>query len=178
MRADEEETFRDYVVARKAALLRTAYLLSGDRHRAEDIVSTAVVKLYTSWRKTYVVENLDAYVRRIVVRVWLDETRRPWRREHPADLLPDVAADPSSGDVIAGAAVYRADLRRLLAQMPARQRAVLVLRFYDDLSVEQTAGILGCSESAVKSLTGRALDSIRRLLPAGVTTRSDYEEAP
>ncbi|HET6292054.1 MAG TPA: SigE family RNA polymerase sigma factor [Kribbella sp.] len=173
MKAEDQEAFREYVVARKAALLRTAYLLSGDWHRAEDVVSTAVLKLYGSWRKAREVEHLDAYVRRIVVRVWLDENRRPWRREHPTDVLPEATAglptDPAD---------HRTDLRRLLAQMPARQRAVLVLRFYDDLSVEQTAGVLGCSEGAVKTLTSRALDSIRRLLPAGVTTRTEYEEAP
>jgi RNA polymerase sigma-70 factor (sigma-E family) len=174
MRADEQEAFREYALARKAALLRTAYLLSGDWHRAEDIVSTSMVKLYTSWRKTSAVEHLDAYVRRIVVRVWLDETRRPWRREHSAAALPDLM----TGDSTAEPTARRADLHRLLAQMPARQRAVLVLRFYDDLSVEQTAGILRCSEGAVKTLTVRALDSIRRLLPAGVTTRTEYEEAP
>lgn len=72
---------------------------------------------------------------------------------------------------------HREDLRRLLDRMPPRQRAVLVLRYYDDLSIEQTAEVLGCSAGAVKSLTVRAIDSIRGLLPAGVTTRTDYEEA-
>jgi RNA polymerase sigma-70 factor (sigma-E family) len=174
MRVDEQEAFREYVLARKATLLRTAYLLSGDWHRAEDIVSTAVVKLYTAWRKVSAAGNPDAYVRKIVVRVWLDETRRPWRREHPTEALPDLTAGESFADPTA----YKADLRRLLDLMPARQRAVLVLRFYDDLSVEQTAGILGCSQGAVKTLTARALEAIRRLLPAGVTTRTEYEEAP
>ncbi|TWD79691.1 RNA polymerase sigma-70 factor (sigma-E family) [Kribbella amoyensis] len=188
MKAGDQDAFREYVVARNAALLRTAYLLSGDWHRAEDVVSTALVKLYTAWPKIREVEHLDAYVRRIVVRVWLDERRRPWRREAPADPLPDpdagrdgfgVPADAADPDrSVAGLTARRADLHRLLARMPARQRAVLVLRFYDDLSVEQTAGILGCSEGAVKTLTNRALDSIRRLLPAGVTTRTQYEEAP
>jgi RNA polymerase sigma-70 factor (sigma-E family) len=173
MRADEHEAFREYVLARKATLLRTAYLLSGDWHRAEDIVSTAVVKLYTAWRKTAATANPDAYVRKIVVRLWLDESRRPWRREHPAEVLPELVVDES----IADPAAYKADLRRLLDLMPARQRAVLVLRFYDDLSVEQTADVLGCSQGAVKTLTARALEAIRRLLPAGVTTRTEYEEA-
>lgn len=174
MRTDEQEAFREYVLARKATLLRTAYLLSGDWHRAEEIVSTTVVKLYTKWRKIAAAGNPDAYVRKIVVRVWLDETRRPWRREQPTEALPELAMDESIADPTA----YRADLRRLLDLMPARQRAVLVLRFYDDLSVEQTAGILGCSQGAVKTLTARALEAIRRLLPAGVTTRIEYEEAP
>jgi RNA polymerase sigma-70 factor (sigma-E family) len=174
MRADEQEAFREYVLARKATLLRTAYLLSGDWHRAEDIVSTAVVKLYTAWRKVTAAGNQDAYVRKIVVRVWLDENRRPWRREHPASVLPE----PAAAESVAEPTAYRADLRRLLDLMPARQRAVLVLRFYDDLSVEQTAAVLGCSQGAVKTLTVRALEAIRRLLPAGVTTRTEYEEAP
>ena len=172
MRVDEQEAFREYVLARKATLLRTAYLLSGDWHRAEDIVSTAVMKLYTKWRKVAAAGNPDAYVRKMVVRVWLDETRRPWRREHPAEVLPELAMPES----VAEPTAYKADLRRLLDLMPARQRAVLVLRFYDDLSVQQTADVLRCSEGAVKTLTVRALDAIRRLLPAGVTTRTEYEE--
>ncbi len=172
MKAEEQEAFKEYVVARKATLLRTAYLLSGNWHQAEDIVSTAVVKLYGSWRKASQVEHLDAYVRKIVIRVWLDEQRRPWRREHPTDLLPEPPGPHTDQSV------HRADLHRLLAKMPARQRAVLVLRFYDDLSVEQTAEVLRCSQGAVKTLTVRALDSIRHLLPTGVTTRAAYEETP
>lgn len=171
MKAGDQAEFRDYVIARQAGLRRTAYLLSGDWHRAEDLVSTTVVKLYSAWKSARDATHTDAYVRRILVRVFLDEKRRPWRREHPTEVLPE---PPGQADETP---VHRADLHRLLAQMPARQRAVLVLRFYDDLSVEQTAGVLRCSEGAVKTLTSRALDSIRRLLPAGVTTRTDYEEA-
>jgi RNA polymerase sigma-70 factor (sigma-E family) len=174
MKSDEQEAFREYVVARKAALLRTAYLVSGDWHQAEDIVSTAMVKLYTSWRRAREVEHVDAYVRRIVIRVYLDEQRRPWRRERPTEVLPEPIYPGSAGD---GQAAHRTDLRRLLAQMPARQRAVLVLRFYDDMSVAQTADAMRLSVTATKSLTIRALSSIRRLLPADVTTRTEYEEA-
>ncbi|WP_328993424.1 SigE family RNA polymerase sigma factor [Kribbella sp. NBC_01245] len=172
MKASEQADLRDYVIARKAALLRTAYLLSGDWHKAEDLVSMTVLKLYGSWRKVRAAAYPDAYVRRILVRVFLQEKRHPSRREHPTDLLPETASAPATTDLD-----HREDLRRLLDRMPPRQRAVLVLRYYDDLSIEQTAEVLGCSAGAVKSLTVRAIDSIRGLLPAGVTTRTDYEEA-
>jgi RNA polymerase sigma-70 factor (sigma-E family) len=174
MRSADEQAFREYATARMPALLRTAYLLCDDWHHSEDIVSTAIVKLYGSWQRAAKAEHLDAYVRRIVVRVWLDERRRPWRREHPTDVLPEPATD----DVLGTATARRADLRRLLAQLPDRQRAVLVLRFYDDLSVLQTAEALGCSEGAVKTLTSRALTAVRGLLPAGVTTLTELEDAP
>ncbi|WP_328990741.1 SigE family RNA polymerase sigma factor [Kribbella sp. NBC_01245] len=171
MKARDQAEFRDYVIARKASLLRTAYLLSGDSHRAEDLVSTTVIKLYGAWKSARDATHTDAYVRRILVRVFLDERRRPWRREHPTEVLPEPLTQADETPV------HRTDLRRLLDQMPPRQRAVLVLRFLDDLSVDQTAGVVRCSEGAVKTLTSRALDSIRCLLPAGVTTRTDYEEA-
>jgi RNA polymerase sigma-70 factor (sigma-E family) len=174
MKSEDQAEFKDYVVARKAAMLRTAYLVSGNWHWAEDIVSTAMVKLYTSWRRAREVEHLDAYVRQIVIRVYLDEQRRPWRREYPTEVLPEPTHAEGAVD---GLTAHRTDLRRLLAQMPARQRAVLVLRFFDDLSVAQTAKALGCSETAAKTLTIRALNSIRLLLPADVTTRTEYEEA-
>lgn len=171
MRSSEEQAFREYATARMPALQRTAYLLCGNWHHSEDIVSTAIVKLYGCWRRATQAENLDAYVRRIVVRVWLDERRRPWRRERLTDSLPESPTDAALSSDVA----RRADLRRLLGQLPDRQRAVLVLRYYDDLSVEQTAEILGCTVGAVKTLTHRALTALRRLLPAGVTTRTDLE---
>ena len=174
MKATDEAAFREYAAARTPALLRTAYLLCGDWHRAEDIVSIAVVKLYTSWRRASRAQYLDAYVRQIVVRTWLDERRRPWRREQPTDTMPDVSSDHD--DVAADSAARRIDLHNLLAQMPARQRAVLVLRFFEDLSVEQTAELLGCSTGAVKQLTSRALDAVRDRLPAHVTSSAQYEE--
>lgn len=175
MKSSEEQAFREFVSARRPGLVRTAYLLSGDWHRAEDVVATAIVKLYTAWRRVSRADNPDAYARQVVVRTWLDETRRPWRRELPVEALPD---RPSGhAETAVDATVSRADLRLLLAKMPARQRAVLVLRFYDDLSVERTAEILGCSRGAVTTLTSRALGTIRGLLPDGVTTVADLEEA-
>ena len=172
MKALEEEAFREYVAARTPALIRTAYLLCGDWHRAEDAVATSVVKLYTSWRHARRADHLDAYVRRIVVNTVLDEHRRPWRRERATDVVPESPATAVTED-----ADRRTDLRRLLDRLPPRQRAVLVLRFYDDLSIEQTAEALSTTPGAVKSLTVRALHAIRGLLPAGVTTRTELEDA-
>ncbi|MFC5265873.1 SigE family RNA polymerase sigma factor [Kribbella qitaiheensis] len=174
MKAADERGFREFVSSRRPALLRTAYLLCGDWHRAEDVVSTAIVKLYVAWRRVACADNPDAYARQVVVRTWLDEARRPWRRELPVEMLPDRPLDHT--DTAADATVRRADLRLLLAKMPARQRAVLVLRFYDDLSVERTAEILGCTRGAVMTLTSRALETIRGLLPDGAMTATDLEE--
>jgi RNA polymerase sigma-70 factor (sigma-E family) len=173
LKASDEQAFREFVTARMRPMLRTAHLLSGDWHQAEDVVSTAIVKLYGAWARVRRADNPEAYARQVVVRTWLDERRRPWRREHPTEQLPD---DRSHGDSAADDVARRADLRRLLAELPARQRAVLVLRFYEDLSVEQTAEILGCSQGAVKTLTSRSLDRIRALLPVGVTSAADLEE--
>ena len=172
MKSSEEQAFREFVTARMRPLLRTAYLLSGDWHQAEDVVSTAIVKMYGAWARVRRADNPEAYARQVVVRTWLDERRRPWRREHPTAELPDTGSHGHGDDV-----AQRADLRRLLAELPARQRAVLVLRFYEDLSVERTAEILGCSQGAVKTLTSRSLDRIRALLPVGAASVADLEEA-
>jgi len=164
MRSVEEQAFREYAEARSAHLLRAAYLMCGDWHRAQDLVATTMVKLYVAWRRAQRVEHLDAYVNRMLLRVWLDERRRPWRREHVTEHMPDlVAAGPDGANVTDHAVdVERRDaLRRLLDALPARQRTVLVLRFYQDLSVEQTADVLGVSAGAVRQLTARALAAVR-----------------
>jgi RNA polymerase sigma-70 factor (sigma-E family) len=167
VRASEEEAIRDYAAARMPSLLRSAFLLTGgDWYRAEDVVSTAIVKLYLSWRRASRTQYLDSYVRRILVRTWLDEQRRPWRREHVVDMVPDVGASVDDLE-------RRADLREILAGLPSRQRAVLVLRFYEDLSVDQTAEALGCTPGAVKTLTNRALSAVRRRLPGTLIELED-----
>jgi RNA polymerase sigma-70 factor (sigma-E family) len=135
---------------------RTAYLLCGDWHTADDLVSTALVKLYRHWGRASRMDSPDAYVRRILLRAWLDERRRPWRREHAVAQLPDRAdrSDPSaSADQLA--------LLGLLAELPPRRRAVLVLRYFCDLSVEETADLLSCSAGTVKSQSARALEALR-----------------
>ncbi|MEU4565951.1 SigE family RNA polymerase sigma factor [Micromonospora sp. NPDC023956] len=164
MRADEEE-YRQFVGARLEQLRRTAYLLCRDWHTADDLVSITFGKLYRHWRRVRAAENIDAYVRGVLTNAWLDERRRPWRREWSVDEVPeDVDPNPSEPTL-----ADREMLLDLLGQLPARRRAVVVLRFYCDLSVEETAGILGISTGTVKSQAARGLDALRALAtnPAG-----------
>lgn len=153
--------FESYVAARRPQLRRTAYLLCGDWDKAEDVVQDALTRLYVHWRRASHADNIDAYVRRSLVNAYLSEGRRPWRRERATDVLPEKGyADPtdSSGD--------RDDLRRALASLGVSQRAVVVLRYWDDLSVEQTADALGCSTGNVKSQSARGLARLREALAA------------
>jgi RNA polymerase sigma-70 factor (sigma-E family) len=162
----DTEAYREFVSVRMDQWRRTAYLLCGDWHTADDLVSTALVKLYRHWSRVAGMDNPEAYVRRMLLRAWLDERRRPWRREHSRAVLPErvADADPSrAADHLA--------LLGLLAQLPARRRAVLVLRYFCDLSVEETAEVLGCSTGTVKSQTARALDTLRGL--ADVTIKEE-----
>src|SRR4051812_11274503 len=165
-RADEAG-FRSYASARRAALRRTAYLLCGDWHHADDLVQSTLVKLYVAWPRLRQTEAPDAYARRTLVRCFLDERRRPWRREAPVETVAD---RPTSGDPID----TRLDLRAALDRLPVRQRATLLLRFWVDASVAETADALNCSEGTVKSQTARALTTLRGLLddPALVTEDS------
>jgi len=155
--AADEMGYRDYVAHRMDGLRRTAYLLCGDWHMADDLVSTALVKLLRHWRRISVMEQPDAYVRRMLLRAWLDEKRRPWRREHATAVLPDRAT------AVADSA-ERLTILAHLAELPPRRRAVLILRYFCDLSVAETAEALGCSEGTVKSQTARALDALRARL--------------
>ncbi|MET1072370.1 MAG: SigE family RNA polymerase sigma factor [Umezawaea sp.] len=164
MKRSDEAEYRDYVTARMEVLRRTAYLLCRDWHLADDLVSITITKLYRHWQRARAVEHLDAYVRRILFRTWLDEKERPWRREDPAEEVPERA-------VTATAAVEdREGLLDLLAALPPRQRASVVLRVYCDLSVESTAEVLGCSTGTVKSHTARGLAVLRaRAVEANAT---------
>lgn len=155
MKRPEESAYRDYVTARMEQLRRTAYLLCRDWFLADDLVSITIGKLYRHWVRARGMAHLDAYVRQILVRTWLDERQRPWRREEPTENLPDTPVGMGTD------LVERAGLLDLLADLPVRRRAAVVLRFYCDLSVEQTAEILGCSAGTVKSQTARALDALR-----------------
>lgn len=122
---------------------RAAYLLCHDWHTADDLVSVVVGKVYRHWRKIAAADNPDAYAQRMLTMSWLDERRRPWRREHPVDQPPEVGwTQPDRVD-------DRAQLIGLLAQLAPRQRAVIVLRFYLDHSVEETAELLGISAGKV-----------------------------
>ena len=158
---DRDEGFAAYFASRSGAMRGTAFLLCGDWHRAEDLVQTSFVKLYRAWHRVGAREKLDAYTRQILVRSFLDETRGGFRhREEPTADHPDHAVPAASG------IEDRLVLVRALADLPARQRATLVLRFWEDLSVEDTAKALRCSEGTVKSQTSRALEAMRDLVPA------------
>lgn len=152
----DDTSFREYFSSRLDSLRRTAYLMCGDWHSADDAVSTAIVKVHRNWHRISRMENVDAYVRRAVVNAAMDERRRLWRRERLAFESPPTAQtgeDRSLHD--------RLSLLKHLKALPPRQRAAIVLRFYCDLSVEQTAEVLECSPGTVKSQTARALATLR-----------------
>jgi RNA polymerase sigma-70 factor (sigma-E family) len=167
----DEAQFREYVEARMVTLRRTAYLVCGDWQVAEDAVAVALGKLYVHWARANASTNLDAYVRRMVMRSIVDEWRRPWRREHSVEYVvsPAESAQPPTED--------RMMLIGALAKMPPRRRAVLVLRFFEDLSVEETAEALGISHGTVKSQTARGLAALRDLLPDEFAFRNGARDA-
>jgi RNA polymerase sigma-70 factor (sigma-E family) len=170
-----EAAFRDYVQARMERLRRTAFLYCRDWHTADDLVGTTLVKLYQHWSRAARAENTDAYVHGILAHVWLDERRRPWRLEYSTADVPDRAGP--------GPVPPDTDLLALLAKLPPRRRACIILRFYCDLSVEQTAEILGIAPGTVKSQTARGLEMLRgpaaQLLPDRIpapTQQSEWQE--
>ncbi|WP_086827684.1 MULTISPECIES: SigE family RNA polymerase sigma factor [Allokutzneria] len=157
----EEQEFAEYFVARREAVRRTAYLLCGDWHRADDLAQTAFVALHRRWKKVRDKGALDAYVRRTLVRASIDESRRPWRRERTVEEFPDApVTDAEVGESVA----TRETLLAGLAKVPPRQRAVLVLRFLEGLDVAATAAALKCTEGTVKSQTARGLEALRTSL--------------
>ena len=160
MRVDaHEEEFRRFVAARIDTLRGLAYLTCGDWQAAEDAVARSLARLYARWTK---VGSPHRYATRMVVRAAIDEVRRPWRRERTAgDDLPDVVV-PDRSDAITDAV----HVRQALRQLPPGQRAVLVLRFYEDFSVDEVAEALGRSPGTIKSQTARGLATLRRLLAA------------
>jgi RNA polymerase sigma-70 factor (sigma-E family) len=157
-----DEGFAAYVVERRAQLYRTAYLLCGDPHRAEDVVQIALTRLYAAWPRVSRADSVDAYARRVVVNCHLDDVRRPWRRERPADsaAFERPAREPlSTEDTDA--------LWTALRALAPGQRRVVVLRHYWGLSVDETAADLGLSTGTVKSQTAAALARLRvALAPA------------
>jgi len=160
MRATRDAEFAAYVDGRLPAFRRMAYLLCHDWHQADDLVQVSLAKLYTSWSRFREVGNADAYARKVILRSFLDERRRFWRREVPTEFLPDRAVESPTVD--------RLYLMQALRALPSRQRAVVVLRCWEDLSVAETAGVLGCSEGSVKTHLSRGLAALRTALtPAG-----------
>ncbi|MGK5738151.1 SigE family RNA polymerase sigma factor [Micromonospora sp. URMC 103] len=160
-RADAE--FTDFVAARMAQWRRTAYLMCGDWDRGDDILQRVLTELYRNWSRARRAEYPDALVRTMLLRRLLDERRLRWTRVVLGAALPERHADqvdPTDRITLVGA----------LRQVPPRQRAVLVLRYFQDLSVEETAKALGCTTGTVKSQTAKGLNTLRALLdpaPAG-----------
>lgn len=153
--------FRDYVVARSPALLRTAYLVTGDRGEAEDLLQEALLRLSRVWQRVSGSDSLDAYVRRTMVNLRTSRWRR--RRVHTVtvDELPEHQRAADDATRISD----RDEMWLALATLPPRMRAVLVLRFYEDLTEAETAAALECSIGTVKSQSSRALDKLRESLP-------------
>jgi RNA polymerase sigma-70 factor (sigma-E family) len=162
-RTDSE--YLSFVRGRVGGLRRAAYLLCGDSHGADDIVQETLTKLYSRWPRISHVENIDAYVNTMLVRVFLDERRRGWWKVALLDWLPERAA----GTPPAGQVEEQSVVRTALMSLPPRQRAVVVLRFLCDQPVKEVAQVLGCSEGTVKSQSAHALDRLRLIfdgLPA------------
>jgi RNA polymerase sigma-70 factor (sigma-E family) len=152
-----QEAFREYVAARSPALLRTAYLLTGNRADAEDLLQTALAKTYLAWDRIREREALDGYVRRVMVNAQTSWWRRRKIDERPAATLPETT---TGRDATTDLALHDA-LWTALAGLPNRQRAMVVLRYYEDLSEAETAHVLGISVGTVKSTTSRALTKLR-----------------
>jgi RNA polymerase sigma-70 factor (sigma-E family) len=156
----DEAGFRAFVEANGATLLHAARLLTGDHHRGEDLVQTALTRLYLKWGR---IDAPLAYARKALVNAHIDQSRRRWWGERPTGTLPE-GPEPT-GDVLASD--HRDELRRLLAELPARDRAVVVLRYYCDLSEQDTAAALGMPVGTVKSSCARALARLRVEATAG-----------
>ncbi len=172
MGTDTDGEYTAYVSARLPRLHRTAYLMCGDAHRADDLVQATLVSLYVHWRRASSAHNLDGYVHRIMTHRFVDEKRRPWSRVELHAEPPERGTAPPDGvderDTVVAA------LRRI----PPGQRAVIVLRYFEDLSVEDTAAALGCSTGTVKSQCARGLVALRTALgdaqtitPGGTSAR-------
>jgi RNA polymerase sigma-70 factor (sigma-E family) len=156
--ADRDAAFTEFVTARQTHLRRVAYAICGDWHRADDILQTALVKLYAAWPRVRRTGSEEAYVRQIIVRANIDEHRRPWRREQPGlDGLDRQTRDPLPVE-------ERSALFDALQQLPPMQRRTVVLRHWLGLSVEETAAELGISTGTVKSHSSRALERLQAVL--------------
>jgi RNA polymerase sigma-70 factor (sigma-E family) len=154
---DDEGEFREFVASRSAALQRTAWLLVGDWATAQDLVQTALAKTWPRWHQIRNSDQPDLYVRRVMVNTYATWWRRRWRGEIPTGEPPERATHSDAFDEIDA----RHAVQQALAVLPRRQRAVVVLRYWGDLTEVQTADVLGCSVGTVKSQASRALATLR-----------------
>ncbi|WP_093783359.1 SigE family RNA polymerase sigma factor [Actinacidiphila guanduensis] len=159
--AVREREFREFAEQRQTQLRRGAYLLCGDWHQAQDLTQTTLMKLYAAWGRVSRDGNVDAYARTILTRTFIDQQRRGGWREEPVGEVPDGLAPDS-----AGTPELRMVMQAALLELPPRYRAVLVLRFWEDWTVEQTAHALRVSTGTVKSQSARGLARLRRIVEA------------
>lgn len=157
------DDFAAFVAARGPRLLRMAWLLTGDAHLAEDLLQTVLAKVWPKWCKI-AEDHPEAYVRKALIHTHASWWRRRWRGEVPHGEVPDLAA---SFDAYEGVDLEQS-LSAAIRRLPVRQRAVVVLRYFEDLSVEDTAATLGCAPGTVKSQSAKALRTLRATLPAPV----------
>lgn len=150
--------FAEFVAARSPALLRTAWLLTGDWFTAQDLVQVSLAKTWPRWARLLRRDDPEVYVRRVMINTYATWRRRRWHGERPTEVLPERAL------VEAGYAEVdqREALRSALSALPRRQRAVIVLRYFDDLTEQQTATVMGCAVGTVKSTAARALATLRQ----------------
>jgi len=156
-----EADYAHFVRSRTPALLRSAYLLTGDQFLAEDLVQEALARTHRAWHRLEKPENAEAYARKVMYHAQISH----WRRPKVAEVLPGDLGPEPAGDDPADDTVQRLTLRRALLTLSPKQRAVIVLRFFEDRTEAEAAQLLGVSVSTVKSQTARALDRLRPLLP-------------
>ncbi|CAN5535227.1 SigE family RNA polymerase sigma factor [soil metagenome] len=158
MREDRDTAYTAFVQARRTHLRRIAYAVCGDWHRADDLVQTALVKLYVAWPRLHRDGSEEAYVRTIIVRSNIDESRRPWRRERPGlDGRDEVAREPLPVE-------DRSELFEALQRLPPMQRKTVLMRHWLGLSVAETAAELRINQGTVKSHTSRGLATLHAFL--------------
>ncbi|NHI09701.1 ECF subfamily RNA polymerase sigma-24 subunit [Streptomyces sp. KO7888] len=166
----QDEEFRDFVTGRWPGLMRTAFLLTGDRYAAEDLVQSTLERAYTAWRRVSAADDPDAYVRRVMINAHARRHRRRLKEflapKDDSGLVrePADAADPMAR------ADDRGALLEALAQLPARQREAVVLRYWEDLTETQTARAMGCSVGTVKSNTAKGIAKLRAVPALADTT--------
>ncbi|WP_326668567.1 SigE family RNA polymerase sigma factor [Streptomyces canus] len=157
MQAEQEDRFQEFVRARWSHLVRTAYLLTGDAHHAEDLTQTALAKAYRSWRRVSRSDNPEAYVRRMLVTCNSDR----FRKRRVKESLTDAPPERAGRDEAVARVEERGVLLGALAQLPPRQRAVVVMRYWEDLPEAEVAEMLGCSPGTIKSQASKGLAKLR-----------------
>lgn len=167
---ESEDEFDAFVRSRGHALVRSAYLLTGDQHLAEDLVQTALARTYRIWRRHGIVDGPEAYTRKVMYHLQVSWWRRRRIRENLTATLPDLAS-VSDPDV-----ETRLALRAALLLLPDRQRAVIVLRYFDDLTESTTAEVLGLTLGAVKTHARRGLERLRELVPDSVDAPEGHRD--